>query len=80
MLDPHDKELRSILYISERTPGHPSLGTIRNWLRHGFNGIRLDGARVGKRYLTSQASMVAFLNATTAAAMDDGDPEHGGTA
>jgi hypothetical protein len=49
--------------------GKPShLATVQRWILHGVRGVRLEGVRLGGRWLTSREALARFAERLTAAA------------
>ncbi len=61
------EELLQLVELAKRTPGRPHASTLWRWCTRGFNGVRLEYRKVGRRIFSSLAAMERFSCATAEA-------------
>jgi len=79
MIDVNGERLLTLVEAARKLPagrgGRPThTSTIYRWVVDGVRGVRLDGLRLGGRWLTSEAALQRFAVALSADAQPAGTP------
>jgi len=52
--------------LSSVTGKRPNKSTVFRWISRGIGGVKLDGVRVGRDWLTSRQALTRFIESRTA--------------
>ena len=61
--DVFTQKFHPITTVGERLPGKPHQNSVKRWIDHGINGVRLQSVRVGNRRFVSEDALAEFITA-----------------